>query len=134
MHLGLPLSFSWSICQIAESYKKFGINPTTSSVAIVKIVLATAHSSSSNSSCAQAPSHHSPLPPSADQIWNHLCEQVEGTPVPLTDENIAAVTEWAKIDKAYKINNSSLSGINLGRNKIQEKQVLALGAMALRGT
>ena len=103
-------------------------------MAIVKIVFPAADSSSSNPSCSHAPPRHSPLPPSADQIWQHLCKQVEGTAVPLTDENIAAVTDWAKIDKVYKISSASLSGIDVGRKKIQEKQVLALGAMALRGT
>lgn len=67
-------------------------------------------------------------------MWAHLSQHVEGTAVPLTDEEIAKTTEWAKIKKYYKLNGASaLNTIKEDQARLKESEMLVLGAMALRG-
>lgn len=59
---------------------------------------------------------------------------VEGEAVPVTDENIAAATDLAKVRKYYKLNGLNwLDGIKDDGEKRKETELLVLGAMALRG-
>lgn len=73
-------------------------------------------------------------PPSADHVWKHLQDNVTGSAVPFTDEEIAGSTDWAKVRKYYKLNGApSLNGLHDEALKNQEAEMLVLGAMALRG-
>lgn len=69
-----------------------------------------------------------------EQVWAHLCANVQGTPVAFTDENVALSTDWAKVRKYYKLNGASaLAGIKDETARRKESEMLILSAMALRG-
>lgn len=66
-------------------------------------------------------------------MWQHITENVQGTPAPFTDEELSQCTDWAKVRKYYKLNGApTLEGKN-DKEKTKEMGLLALGAMALRG-
>ncbi|KAJ6781425.1 hypothetical protein PWT90_09979 [Aphanocladium album] len=105
---------------IAEAYRRFGISPTTKDLLVAKITF---------------PTETQAQPTPSDLIAKHLQENVQGSSMPVTDENIAASTDLAKVRKYYKLN-----GINwldaLDENapaKTQQIESLVLGSMALRG-
>lgn len=105
--------------QISESYRRFGITPETKSIIVVKVLF---------------PSEETPNPPTADDVWKHLSRNVEGTPVAFTDEEIAKMTDWAKVRKYYKLNGlASLNGPKDEGAKTKELEMIILGGMALRG-
>lgn len=58
---------------------------------------------------------------------------MEGTAVPITDEELAKVTDWTKVRKYYKLNVPHLTTIKDEQAKLKEAEMLILGAMALRG-
>ncbi|KAJ2897427.1 hypothetical protein MKZ38_004689 [Zalerion maritima] len=122
VHSEIVLSMSASN-NIAEAYQKFGITSGTKHVTIVKVVF---------------PTDSVPVPPNADDVWAHLSENVEGTPLPLTDDNIAGDTDWAKMHKVYKMNGGPAARLDKmsldDKVRRKEKETLALGGMALRGT
>ena len=70
---------------------------------------------------------------SASQIWDHLSTHVEGEAVPATDENIASVTDWAKVRKYYKLNGINWLDKMPEPEKKAEAEILVLGSIALRG-
>ncbi|PHH69419.1 hypothetical protein CDD80_6747 [Ophiocordyceps camponoti-rufipedis] len=76
---------------IADAYRRFGLSPSTTNLAVVKVTF---------------PTETNPVPPSSHVIWHHLSANVQGQAVSLTDDNIEAVTALAKVRKNYKINNS----------------------------
>lgn len=105
--------------QISEAYRRYGIDAQVNNILVVKILYPTAER---------------PEPPTANDVWNHLSQHVKGTAVPFTDEEIARVTDWAKVKKYYKLNGApALSSIKDDQAKLQESEMLVLGAMALRG-
>ncbi|EON95898.1 putative kinase binding protein cgi-121 protein [Phaeoacremonium minimum UCRPA7] len=104
---------------IAEAYRRYGITAETTSVIIVKVVF---------------PTDARPEPPSAEHIWKHLQDNVTGSLVPFTDDEISGSTDWAKVRKYYKLNGApSLNGLHDEVLKTKEAEMLVLGAMALRG-
>lgn len=105
--------------EIADAYRRYGVSPDTKDLLVVKVAFAT---------------DDRPQPASADQIWEHLKQNVEGEAVPVTDENIAAATDVSKVRKYYKLNGLNwLEGIKDEKEKRKEMEVLVLSAMALRG-
>ena len=71
---------------------------------------------------------------SAEQIWEHLQQNVEGEAVLVTDENITSVTDLSKVRKYYKLNNLNwLDNIKDEQQKRKEMEMLVISAMALRG-
>ncbi|KAI9170758.1 Kinase binding protein [Paramyrothecium foliicola] len=104
---------------IADAYRRFGVSPTTKDLLVVKVTF---------------PTETQPRPASADQVWKHLEESVEGSAVPVTDEQIAATADVAKVRKYYKLNGLNwLDDIKDEAAKRQEMETLVLGGMALRG-
>jgi EKC/KEOPS complex subunit CGI121/TPRKB len=113
----LQLSNGW--VKISEAYRRWGIAPTTKDVIVVKVLF---------------PTEGQPEPPTAERVWAHLSENVKGTPVPLTDEEIGTSTDLAKVQKYYKLTGApTLQGHKDQQEAAQEMGVLALGGMALRG-
>jgi EKC/KEOPS complex subunit CGI121/TPRKB len=105
--------------QISEAYRRYGISPDVKDIIIVKVLF---------------PTDDRPQPPTADDIWRHLSENVEGTPVPFTDEEIAKSTEWPKVSKYYKLNGApALKNIKDDKERLRETEMLVLSSMALRG-
>ncbi|KAF7859483.1 uncharacterized protein EAF02_010931 [Botrytis sinoallii] len=108
---------------IAESFRRFGITPTTTSLLVVKVAPAS----------------------SASQISEHLSSVVEGEPVSFDDESLASMVDIARVKKLYKLNvtgggGGKKGGANGVNGKIESKvderkelEVMVLGAMALRG-
>ena len=67
-------------------------------------------------------------------MWAHLTEHVKGTPVEVSEEEIAKSTDWQKVKKYYKLNGvPALDRIKDEAAKIQEMKRLAVMDMALRG-
>ncbi|EPE09824.1 kinase binding protein [Ophiostoma piceae UAMH 11346] len=110
--LGLSPSFN-----IAEAYRRYGIGPESRNVVVIKII-----TDASKTLAA---------------VEQHVAQKVQGTPVPLTDDAVAACTDVGKVKKYYKLNGvASLAGgpkSQAAPEKLREAEVLALGAMALRG-
>ncbi|KAM3483639.1 hypothetical protein MY8738_002949 [Beauveria namnaoensis] len=104
---------------IADAYRRFGISPTTKDLLIVKITF---------------PTEAEPQSTASDSIAKHLHENVKGRSMPVTDENIAACTDMAKIRKYYKLNGISwLEALKNTQAKRQQIESLVIGSMALRG-
>jgi len=107
---------------IAESFRRFGISPTTSSLLVIKV--------------------STPLLPfTAEKIQEHLGASIEGEQIAFTDEELQNMTDLARVKKIYKINAGSSGGkkaVTNGMNgfKVDEEKELeiwVLGSMALRG-
>ncbi|KAF7919803.1 hypothetical protein EAE99_008348 [Botrytis elliptica] len=111
---------------IAESFRRFGITPTTTSLLVVKVAPAS----------------------SASQISERLSSVIEGEPVPFDDESLASMVDIARVKKLYKLNvtgggggkKGGANGVNGVNGKVESKaderkelEVMVLGAMALRG-
>ncbi|TGO24741.1 hypothetical protein BPAE_0096g00470 [Botrytis paeoniae] len=107
---------------IAESFRRFGITPSTTSLLIVKVAPAS----------------------SASQISEHLSSVIEGEPVPFDDESLASMVDIARVKKLYKLNAIGGGGKKGGANGMngkvenqvderKELEIMVLGAMALRG-
>jgi EKC/KEOPS complex subunit CGI121/TPRKB len=62
-----------------------------------------------------------------------LTEVVQGIPVPLTDAELADLTDWPKVRKYYKLNGVPTLDGKDDAGRIKEMGLLALGGMALRG-
>ena len=80
------------------------------------------------------PTEAQPQPPSSQDISQHLIEHVQGSPLPVSDENIAKFTDIAKVRKYYKLNGLNWLDALDEVPKLKEAEALVLGAMALRGT
>ncbi|KAG6368922.1 hypothetical protein INS49_003140 [Diaporthe citri] len=104
---------------ISEAYRRYGISPEVKDIIIVKVLY---------------PTDDRPQPPTADDVWKHLSESVEGSPVPFSDEEIAKSTDWSKVSKYYKLNGApSLKNIKDEKQRLRETEMLVLSSMALRG-
>ncbi|KAH8753118.1 protein CGI121 [Diaporthe sp. PMI_573] len=104
---------------ISEAYRRYGIDPEVKDIIVVKVLF---------------PTDDRPQPPTADDIWRHLSESVEGTAVPFTDEEIAKSTDWSKVSKYYKLNGTpALKNIKDEKERLRETEMLVLSSMALRG-
>lgn len=111
-----PHSLTTAKLQITESYRRFGLNPPTKDVLVLKVTHPKA-----------------PVQLSASDVWEHLSTHVDGESVPATDENIASVTDWTKVRKYYKLNGISWLDKMPEPEKKAEAEVLVLGSIALRG-
>jgi EKC/KEOPS complex subunit CGI121/TPRKB len=122
--------------QIAESFRRFGITTSTTSLLIIKV---------------STPSS----PASASEVQAHLTSSIEGEQVPFEDSVLAKMTDVPRVKKIYKLNSSGGGGGGAKRNgqvdggrmeglsvngmgmrtedERKELENLVLGAMALRG-
>ncbi|KAJ9136578.1 hypothetical protein NKR23_g9698 [Pleurostoma richardsiae] len=106
---------------IAEAYRRYGITPTTKDVIVVKVLFPT----------EARPEDQLPSP---GDVWAHLQTHVEGIAAPLTDTEISAATDWARVRKYYKLNGvPAVEGLRTEEDKAREREMLILSAMALRG-
>lgn len=113
------MALTVSPAQISEAYRRYGISPEVKDIIIVKVLF---------------PTEERPQPLTADDVWKHLSENVEGTPVPFSDEEIAGSTDWAKVSKYYKLNGApALKNIKDETLRLRESEMLVLSSMALRG-
>ncbi|KAF4637468.1 hypothetical protein G7Y89_g619 [Cudoniella acicularis] len=118
---------------IAESFRRFGITPDTTSLLIIKVSTPTS-------------------PTTASEVQAHLDAEIQGEPIPFTDSELAQISDIPRIKKIYKLNNSGNGngggkkkekvvngdGVNgVGKLTAEEEkkelEVQVLGAMALRG-
>lgn len=112
---------------ISESYRRYGLTPSkTRDVLVVKVVHPKVSAENSTIQSLQTP----------ESIWQHLTTHVQGTPVPLTDEEFAKSADWQKVRKYYKLNG--VPGVERidkadeeGRRK--EMEALVVSGIALRG-
>jgi hypothetical protein len=101
------LSSFLPIKQIAESFRRFGIQDTSTHVVAVKVLK------------------------SPDQsVAEHLTTNVQGEPVALTDEALASVKDDARIRKIYRLDQPKKGeSAVLGK----EAEAFVIGSMALKG-
>lgn len=108
-----------NVRQIAEAYRRFGISPSTKDLLIVKVTF---------------PTDSQPQPTTKESIWKHLQENVQGTPQPVTDENISPSTDVTKVRKYYKLNGLDwFDRLPEGMVKRKELEGMVVASMALRG-
>ncbi|KAI3324661.1 CGI-121-domain-containing protein [Xylariaceae sp. AK1471] len=118
---------------IAEAYRRHGITSTSRNLVIVK-VLVTPAVSSPNLSTSTATNPDSQTPTTAQDVEKHLLANVQGRPVPFTDETLSELTDWGRVRKYYKLNGVGwLDGIKDPAVKNREMDVLVMSGMALRG-
>jgi EKC/KEOPS complex subunit CGI121/TPRKB len=99
---------------IAEAYRRFGINPDSKDVLVVKVT-------------------STETGPTADDVWAHLAKHVEGEAVALTEENVAGRADWQKVRKYYKLNGLAWLDALPEERRRQESEMIILSSMALRG-
>jgi EKC/KEOPS complex subunit CGI121/TPRKB len=110
-----------TMTQIAESFRRFGVSPTTTSLLIIKI----------STPSAQV---------TAQQIQEHLTKSIEGKQVPFEDDVISKLTDLARIKKIYKLNAAGRGGKKETAGGVteteerKELEIFVLGSMALRGS
>jgi len=92
---------------ITESFRRFGISPTTTSLVCVKIS-----------------SEDKPI--TAEEVERHLNKVVEGTQVEFTDEVIAQGTDWTRIGKCYKFPTAGTKGVT------EDMELQILGKLVMR--
>ncbi|KAK3181784.1 hypothetical protein K4F52_006851 [Lecanicillium sp. MT-2017a] len=118
VHSEIVASLSAS-SNIAEAYRRFGISPSTKDLLVVKVTF---------------PTGSQPEPTSSDTIWKHLQANVQGTPLPVTDDNIVSATDLTKVRKYYKLNGLDwFDRIADGKHRQKELEGLVVASMALRG-
>ncbi len=106
--------------QIAESFRRFGITPTTTNLLAIKV-----------STDAQ--------PFTGEQIQQQLTSVVEGEQVPFEDDVLAGMTDLARVRKIYKLNvqggkkDAVVNGVGKEETERKELEIMVLGSMALRG-
>jgi len=105
---------------IAESFRRFGISPTTRDLLVIKVA--------SNPDLT------------ASTIQQHLSASIQGTQTPFEDDVLAETVDWAKVRKYYKLSalgGGKVGGLtmngNAGPEWQKEMEMHILGAMALRG-
>ncbi|KAG5935693.1 hypothetical protein E4U60_003005 [Claviceps pazoutovae] len=103
---------------ISDSYRRFGISPTTKNLLVVKVL------TSSDSS----PS----LP--RESIQTHLSAHIKGNAIEATDANIALANDPPRIRRYYKLNGLGwLDVIEDDKTKRQALETLIVSSIALRG-
>jgi len=105
---------------ISESFRRFGITPTTTNLLIIKISTPTS-------------------PTTASEIQSHLSTEIQGEQVPFEDNVLATMTDLARVRKIYKLNaggwkNGMTNGMKKEEEDRKELEVLVLGCIALRGS
>ena len=108
--------------QIAESFRRFGITPTTTGLLVIKVSTPSA-------------------PFTGPQIQERLSKVVEGTQIPFSDDELRDMTDLVRVRKIYKLNSAGEGGKKAvtGADRPSESderkglEILVLGSMALRG-
>ncbi|KFY03244.1 hypothetical protein O988_01621 [Pseudogymnoascus sp. VKM F-3808] len=90
---------------IAESFRRFGVSPTTTSLIAIKTT---------------SPSSPPSLTPAT--IQEHLASAVEGKQVPFSDEELGTVTDWARVRKVYKLPLVGQQGKKRGLSGEEKKE------------
>lgn len=108
-HAALHISYhQLIISQIAESFRRFGIQDDTKTILAIKV--------------------------GGDEaaVRQHLLSHVEGTAVPLTDEALAHLHDAARIRKIYRLDapKKGEAAAQLGK----EAEAFIVGSMALKGS
>ncbi|KAL8960576.1 MAG: hypothetical protein Q9193_002742 [Seirophora villosa] len=122
---------------IAESFRRFGISPATTSLYAIKV--------------SRTPSV------TAATVQQHLSDSIEGNPLPFEEPRISMFTDIAKVRKTYKLIDLGSSKVRAGKKggagkrevredtklangdsgdeevKRKELEIMVLGLMALRG-
>ena len=96
--------------KIAESFRRFGIQDTTTNVLAIKVGS------------------------EADNVQSHLMQHVEGTPVEFSDEVITEMCDAAKVKKIYRVDLQDLTRKGDAETARREAEAFVLGAMALKGS
>ncbi|KAL3474228.1 kinase binding protein CGI-121-domain-containing protein [Aspergillus californicus] len=116
IHSEIVFSFS-PTNNIADSFRKFGISDTTSSLLVVKVSVAPEITN--------------------DSVAAHLAQNVQGSCVPFDDESLSGISDMVKIKKAYKLGAlppAPLGQVNGSQDSGKRRlEVSVLGAIALRG-
>ncbi|KAG9240860.1 kinase binding protein CGI-121-domain-containing protein [Calycina marina] len=102
---------------IAETFRRFGITPTTTNLLVIKV---------------STPSQ----PFSADAVQEHLTKSIDGTQAEFNDNVIAGMTDLARIRKIYKLNtvgSKPEKGVANAKAERRELEMLIISSMALRG-
>jgi EKC/KEOPS complex subunit CGI121/TPRKB len=111
--------------QIAESFRRFGILDTTTSLIAVKIIPAVGSEEDQAASVTA--------------VSNHLKASIAGDPLPFTESSLAHLSDVPKICKIYKVedkNGSSTTsnGLNATADRISQLEGTILGIMAIKGS
>ncbi|OCL13121.1 CGI-121-domain-containing protein [Glonium stellatum] len=108
---------------IAESFRRFGINDTTRTLLAIKI--------STN------------LNVTAEGVERHLSSSITGVAIPFTNDALADITDLAKVRRIYKLdtgnaNSNGSAGKKGKRDKSADERIeiesVVLGIMALKGS
>jgi EKC/KEOPS complex subunit CGI121/TPRKB len=109
--------------QIAESFRRFGISPSTTHLLCIKVSTPSA-------------------PFTASDVQSHLDKEFLGEQVPFEDAVIATMTDVTRVRKIYKLNslplgggkkNSMVNGAAVEKQESKELEIFVLGSIALRG-
>lgn len=109
---------SWCNLQISEAFRRYGISPDVKDILVVKVCF---------------PTDQRPEAPTADDVWTHLSDSVQGRAIPFSDAEISQTTDWVKVKKYYKLNGAPALNTKDEQAKLKESEMLILSAMALRG-
>ncbi|KAK8099865.1 hypothetical protein PG999_010239 [Apiospora kogelbergensis] len=119
VHSEMVVSLS-SNNNISEAYRRYGVQPATKDVVVVKVLISREGSPSS-------------LTP--EDVEKHLETHVQGDSVACSDEELAKVTDWPKLRKYHKLNGLPwIEAIKDEEAKKKELEMLIVSAMAMRGT
>ncbi|KAF2090119.1 CGI-121-domain-containing protein [Saccharata proteae CBS 121410] len=113
---------------IADSFRRFGIQDTTTALVAIKVSSGPAVT--------------------AESVQSHLSTSVEGTSIPFSDESLAKFTDFARIRKIYKLDaaasggkkgkpngvNGTANGTGSQLSEAKEMEACVLGIMALKGS
>lgn len=114
--------------QIAESFRRFGVSESTTSLLVIKVTTA-------------ASTTH-------EFVQQQLESAIGGTALEVSDENIRSLHDLPKLRKAYKLTNVTKSACSIfdgstassadnghdgALDGLKEVEIAVLGAMALRG-
>lgn len=114
-----PFLFFLSIKQIAEAYRRFGVQPATQDVVVVKVLMAREGETTG---------------PTADDVEAHLRAHVQGEPVPCSDEELGRATDWPRLRKYHKLNGLPwLDALPDEAARRRELELLVVAGMAMRG-
>ena len=106
----MPLYHESNYHKIAESFRRFGIQDSTTNMLAIKVG------------------------GDAEKVRSHLMQQVEGTPVHFSDEVIAGMCDAAKVKKIYRVDLEDLTRQGDSETARREAEAFVLGAMALKGS
>jgi EKC/KEOPS complex subunit CGI121/TPRKB len=108
--------------QIAESFRRFGITDETASLIAVKIIPANGTEDDQIASVSA--------------VSDHLKASIEGDPLPLTESNLAALSDVPKICKIYKVEDKKATPnvFDTSAGRMGQVEGTILGIMATKGS